>query len=564
MLKRNSFLSPILYVALAFCVGTVAHAQASPSDDVKPIVTVAFSGFEALVSDLNFVGNLAGNPQLGAALEMSTMLATGGQELKSLDKSKPWGGIAWADGPEIRGLAFVPLGDPEELKTIFESNGVEFEETDGVVSASINNQDVFLKNEGDWIFISGKSANLDTLPKDPASVLGGLQDSYNLAVRLDIQRIPKEMRDMLLGLLQLGMQSGMTQMPEESDKQYALRKKMTTQSLEELTRAINELNAIQLGLAIDEKVPSIYLDVEITAMPDTETAKRITAPKGMKTSFGGFVVPNATVSYNGVSRLEQLQVDQVKMMIDEFHKNINKELDDQELPEDTAKASKQLIDDAFAIITSTVEGREVDLGAFFQTGDEQVVMLGGIRVADGAKLEDILKKVVEEAAKDLPPLKEAVKFDAAEHAGVRLHTLTIPTGELGVSEVAELFGEELVVVVGASDKAAYLSVGTDSLETLKKALDDSKSAKDLPPASVTVSVKAIAELVAKYAPEEQAQSAAKMIIEKLADSKGKDRITITTTIPENGQKVRVEIEEELLKILGVIPAIVMGAMPMGG
>ena len=564
MLKRNSFLSPILYVALAFCVGTVAHAQESPSDDVKPIVTVAFSGFEALVSDLNFVGNLAGNPQLGAALEMSTMLATGGQELKSLDKSKPWGGIAWADGPEIRGLAFVPLGDPEELKTIFESNGIEFEETDGVVSASINNQDVFLKNEGDWIFISGKSANLDTLPKDPASVLGGLQDSYNLAVRLDIQRVPKEMRDMLLGLLQLGMQSGMTQMPEESDKQYALRKKMTTQSLEELTRAVNELNAIQLGLAIDEKVPSIYLDVEITAMPDTETAKRITAPKGMTTSFGGFVVPNATVSYNGVSRLEQLQVDQVKMMIDEFHKNINKELDDQELPEDTAKASKQLIDDAFAIITSTVEGREVDLGAFFQTGDEQVVMLGGIRVADGAKLEDILKKVVEEAAKDLPPLKEAVKFDAAEHAGVRLHTLTIPTGELGASEVTELFGEELVVVVGASDKAAYLSVGTDSLETLKKALDDSKSAKDLPPASVTVSVKAIAELVAKYAPEEQAQSAAKMIIEKLADSKGKDRITITTTIPENGQKVRVEIEEELLKILGVIPAIVMGAMPMGG
>ena len=40
--------------------------------------------------------------------------------------------------------------------------------------------------------------------------------------------------------------------------------------------------------------------------------------------------------------------------------------------------------------------------------------------------------------------------------------------------------------------------------------------------------------------------------------------TMTTTIPDNGQKVHIEIEEELLKVLGVIPAIVMGAMPMGG
>ena len=563
MLKR-SFVSPVIPAVLVLLVGTAVYAQESASQRIKPIVTVAFSGYEELVSDLNFVGNLAGNPQLGAAIEMSTMLATGGRELKSLDKSKPWGGVVWADGPEILGLAFVPLADLDEVKSILETNAVEFEETDGLLSASVNDRDVFLRSKGDWLVISGKSSNLDKLPKDPVAILGGLQDTYNLAVRLDVQSIPKETRDMLLGLLQLGMQGGMMQMPEESDEQYALRKKMTTQSLEEIIRAVNELDAIQLGLAIDEKTPSIYLDIEITALPDTETAKRITAPKGMTTSFGGFVVPDSTISYNGVSRLEQLQVDQVNMLIEEFHSDIQKELDEQELPEDIAKTSKQLVDDAFAIITATVEAREVDLGAFFQSGDGKAVVLGGIRLADGAKLEEVLKTVVEEAAKELPPLKEAVKFNAAEHDGIRLHTLTIPTGELGVAEVSELFGDELVLVVGTSDKAAYLSVGTDSLATLKKAIDDSKSAKDLPPAKVTVSVKAIAELVAKYAPDQRAQAAAKLILDKLAESTGKDRLTVTTTIPENGQKIRIEIEEELLKIIGVIPAIAMGAMPMGG
>ena len=38
---------------------------------------------------------------------------------------------------------------------------------------------------------------------------------------------------------------------------------------------------------------------------------------------------------------EQLQVDQVNVMIDEFRKNIHKELDEQELPEDTAATAEQ-------------------------------------------------------------------------------------------------------------------------------------------------------------------------------------------------------------------------------
>lgn len=563
MLKRH-YVPLTVAVVLALSVSTAVRAQELTSQEAKPVITVAFSGYEELISDLNFVGNLAGNPQLGAAIEMSTMLATGGRELKSLDKSKPWGGVVYADGPEFRGLAFVPLADLEELKGILETNAVEVEEVDGCLVAKANGQNVYLKGKDGWIFVSGKSANLENLPEDPVATLGGLQESYNLAVRLDVQNVPQEMRDMLLSLLEMGMQGGMMQMPGESDQQYALRTKMAGQTLEELKRAVNELEAIQLGLAIDEKVPSIYLDIEVVAVPDTEMARRITAPKGMTTNFGGFVVSDAAVSYNGVSRLEQSQTDQINGMINGFRDNIHKELDGQDLPEDIAKTSKQLVNEAFAILTSSVEERELDLGTFLRADDEQATWLGGIRVADGSKVEDILKTVVDEAAKELPALKEAVQFDAVEHAGVRLHTLTVPTSELGVPELSDLFGEELVIVVGAADKAAYVSVGSDSLAALKKAIDDSKAAKDLPPATVTVSVGAIAKLLAKYVPDPQVQNAAGLIVAKLADSKGKDRITMTTTISESGQKVRIEIEEDLLKVLGVLPAIVMGAAQMGG
>lgn len=563
MLKRNS-ISFALTAAVALILSTAVQAQEQSGAEAKPIVTIAFSGYDDLVSDLNFVGELAGNPQLGSALEMTTMLATGGQELKSLDKSKPWGGIVVAEGPEIRGLGFLPLGDLEELKAILETNGVEGKEEDGCLVVPVQGQDVYFKGADGWLFFSGQSANLKDLPKDPAGSLGGLHDSYNLAIRLDVKNIPEMLRGMLVEGLQLGLQAGMTQMPGETDQQYALRSKVAGQSLEQLERAVNELDAIQLGLAIDEKVPSIYLDIDVTALPDTETARRIRASKGMATKFGGFVVPDALVAYNAVSRLQEDQVDQFKAMIKGVYDNIKGELDAQELPEDVAKASNQLVDDAFAILNASVEERELDLGMFLEAGEKKTTWLAGVRVADGSKVEDVLKVVVDEAAKEMPPLKEAVQFNAAEHEGVRLHTLTIPTEALGAPQLAELFGDELVIVVGAADKAVYLSVGADSLDLLKKAIDASKTVKDLPPASLAISVGTIAELVGKYAPDPQVQNAVGLITAKLADSKGKDRITLTTTISDNSLKNRIEIEEDLLKVLGVIPAIIMAAGQMGG
>jgi hypothetical protein len=548
-------------VVFALFLTTAVRAQELTGQEVKPIVTVAFSGYGELIADLNFINNLAGNPQSGVVVEM---LIKAGGEVKSLDQSKPWGAVVLAKGPEIQVVGFVPIADVDELKTILQANGAEIEEKDGKLTVTMNDRMLHLKSEGGWLFLSHQLASLDSVPKDPVAALGGLEKSYNLAVRLDVQNVPEMIRGMLLGFLQMGMQSSVAQKPGESDEQFALRTKMADQSFEEIERAAAELNAIQLGLAIDEKVPSVYLDVEVTALPDTETARRLTAPKGLTTNFGGFAVADAALSYNGVSRLEPDQVEQVCVMIDGYRTNLHGELDGQKLPADIEKTAKQLVDDAFAIITSAVNERDLDVGVLFLAGEERATWLGGIRVADGSKVEDLLKAIVEEAAKQAPQLKEAVQFNAAEHGGVRLHTLTVPMGELGVPQLGELFGDELVIVVGAADKAAYLSVGTDSLEALKKAIDDGKVAgKQFPPAALTVSVGSIARLVAKHVPDPRAQTVAEVIATKLAEGKGKDRLTIITTIPDNGQKVRIEIEEDLLKVFGMLPALV-GAMPMGG
>ncbi len=564
MLKRHSQTLAVA-LTLALVANTSVGAEESTAPDAKPIVVAAFSGYEALISDLNFVGSLSGNPQLGAALNMMATMATGGQELKSLDKSKPWGALLFSENTEIQGLAFVPLADLEELKTLLEANGTDFEEADGLLTTTINDQDLYLKSEGEWLFISNEAKSLAKLPEDPVAALGGLEKSYNLAVRANIQSIPEMYRSMFVNLVEMGLVGNAFQSPDESDEQFARREEVSKKAVEEVKRAAEEIDAVQLGIAIDEEVPSIYLDIESTALPGSETARRIMLSKGLKTRFGGFVPPNAAVTYNGVARIEGLQVAQLNMAINTVRTNIHEELDDQELPEEVEAKSKKLVDDAFAVLTDTITEGELDLGVLALAAEGRVTLLGGVHVADGAKVEELLKTLVEEAAKEAPPLKDAVKFNVAEHAGVQLHTLTVPTAALGAPNLADMFGEELVLVVGTAEKAAYLSMGADSLNALKKAIDDSQAGgKDLPPSQLAVSVGAIAKLIAQYAPEDDARQGAEMLAAQLADGKGKDRITITTTIPENGQKVRIEIEEDLLKLLGILPAMAMGAMPSGG
>ncbi len=558
MPKHNS-LPSALALALALLANAAVRAQELTGQEIKPIVSVAFSGYGALISDLNFVGTLAGNPQLGAAVDVMVMMGTGGHEFRSLDRSKPWGAVAFADGGQIRVLGFVPLGDLGELKTALEANAAEFQEADGILTTTVNNQDLCIKSAEDWIFLSNQADVLGKLPKDPVAVLNGLEKTYNLAARIDMQNLPETIRETLLGGLQMGLQAGMGQRPDESDEAHAQRSKLVAQRVEEFRKSVSELQTIQFGLAIDEKAHSIYLDIDATALPGTNTARRIMAPRDVKTSFGGFMAPDAAVSFNGTGLLEPFQVEQLSAKIDDLRARLFEELADQDLTEADQKAAQKLIADGLALITSAAQQRQMDLGMLLLTGQGRATWLGGVRVADGAKVEEFLKAVLDEAAKETPELKQSVKPNAAEHSGVRLHTLSLPTDKLNVPQLAELFGEQLLIVVGIADKAAYLSAGTDSLEALKKAIDASSAAdKGLPPLRAAVSVASLAQLVAEYAPNPQAQTAASLIVDKLADSKGKDRVTVTTTIVDNGQRVRIELEEGLLKILPTLPGMVMG------
>jgi hypothetical protein len=190
-------------------------------------------------------------------------------------------------------------------------------------------------------------------------------------------------------------------------------------------------------------------------------------------------------------------------------------------------------------------------------------MLMGARIADGAKLDGLLRQVLQQAMQDEETLRDLIQMDADEHAGIKFHTAKLPLPD---EKARQIFGDTVDLVVGASDDAAYFAAGRGANDRLKQAIDQSKAeaGQSVPPMQVVIAGGKIAKFVVAVADEPAAQGIAQNVAGVLAQSEGKDRLTIKTSPVTNGVKVRIEMEEGLLRLLGSLPAMAMGMMGSPG
>jgi hypothetical protein len=139
----------------------------------------------------------------------------------------------------------------------------------------------------------------------------------------------------------------------------------------------------------------------------------------------------------------------------------------------------------------------------------------------------------------------------------------------------------LEIVLGIADDKVMLAAGRDAAAKLKKAIDRSKASAgtEVPPFQVSLAVKAIAKFFAATGDNEQAKAQAGMLAAALEQAGEKDHVQITATPISRGVRVRLELEEGLLKAIcsmgkglgGMPPGMMMppgggppGGMPPGG
>ncbi len=88
----RKMLSSMLAITVLLGVVSLCPAENEP----KPLVTVSFAGYDRLVADIDMIGQLGGNPNLGKQLEMLALMLPQGEESEAplaLDAKTPWGAV---------------------------------------------------------------------------------------------------------------------------------------------------------------------------------------------------------------------------------------------------------------------------------------------------------------------------------------------------------------------------------------------------------------------------------------------------------------------------------------
>lgn len=560
---RKTILS-LSAVAVLFGLACVAAAA-----EMKPVVTVSFAGYDKLMSNVGVFGRMGGNPEAAKGIEFMLQMMTGGKGLVGLDKSKPWGAaVSLNEMGQPTFYGFIPVTDLKQLvelaKTMpplaekIKPNGEVYEIDSGA-------KPLFMQQKGNWAVLTDSRENLANAPADPLTLLGEMPKRYDLAVRVSLDNLPPALREQAMMMMQAGAEAGMMQKPGESDDQFALRAATAKQTIEQITEVINSLDSLMLGLNVETSSGATYLDFEMTAKGGTNLADQFALVKPGKSNFRGFAMPDAALSAIGLGTYTDADVARAKNMLETLRNSFVTNMENQGLSEDEVKLATRLMGDLFDVFEKTVESKKKDNALSIILAPDKAAMVFGANVVEGNKLNAMLKDLVDELKKSEPDEAAKIKLNAETYQGVQIHVFSMPTPD---QKLAELVGDQLEIVLGVADDKLVAAVGRDALAMLKKALDQSKAdaGKEVAPFEMKVSVGKIAKFIAAVADEEQVKSGAAAFAAALESAAGQDGVLVTAKPIAQGVRLRLELEQGLLKALSSMgqKAAPMGGMPPQG
>jgi hypothetical protein len=555
----------VALVATALAVSVKPAALAQPGagnvsgSELKNVAVVAGAPWDKLIADISYMGSLGGKPEAGAMIEGGFSFFTQGKGPTAIDKTKAWGVIVQTDGIAFFPVACVPVVKPEILFDVAKGYGAEVKEGEGgITEVALPQRTIYVKLEGGMAFISNSIASLARLPREPQQVLTSIVGEYDLAARISVQNVPEMYRQFAVKALQDGVKQGLKRKDDESDEDYAAREKSAEAQMKQVERWIGDVENVKLAFGVDSKQKRTFADASYAFKAGTELAKQTASYSEPKTNFAGFYQPGAAATLQYAMQAdpkavatEMAQVEaSLRSVKEQISTDLGKKVDDPEVRE----ALQGAFDDWLEALADTFKTGHLDAAASLSLAADSLTFVSGARVTDTAKVESGFKKLEQASKKD--PNFPGIKWNAVSHAGVTFHTITIPVPES--KGPRQILGEKLDVAIGLGPEAAYVAIGKDNLEAVKKAIDASAASKGKAVLPVDVSIKLgpFLEVAASQADEGPAKAMVKKIADSLSkDGNAQDHLRLTAKLIPNGMQYHFEAEEGALKAIGAAATI---------
>ncbi|MHB0957942.1 MAG: hypothetical protein ACYC6N_09865 [Pirellulaceae bacterium] len=529
----------VLWILTAL-VALVPSRPVLAADAAKPIAVLSFASADHLMGDLVYLTQVAGRSDLGALVQL-----TGTSFVEGLDRTKPLGVLITIEEDEPKGIGFLAVPDLDKtLQALRDKFSFEVDDLGAGIKKLALGKGVYFKQQEGWVYVSDHPRHLTNLPADPVAMLGGLEKQYSVALRLYIQNIPQNLRD--LGLFQLHAQidsdtrSAKLEDPEIDGPFLELLQKGLKGSVNVL---VNESDQITLGWAVDSQQDQTYFDFQATALPGSSLARQLSELSGNPSTLTGFIMGEAAATLQGTVRISAEHTRHIQALVDYLRKKALKGIDrDPQAP----AAMKEIVNGVLDVLDRTVREGKTEIGASVVLAPKSFQFVAALRVADGRALADAFQKLFD-LARQQPDVPE-VKFYADKHRDVDFHTLTVPVSERD-ADTRQVLGEELDVVIGTGPQCLYFALGEAGDELLKQAIDKSVEAGEqtVLPAQLSVAVKPLTAFLSSL--DATAEKPRKMA-EIIAAARGGDEISLTATPVEHGIGFRLQIEAGVLEMLG--------------
>lgn len=523
-----------------------------------PAVVIAIANIDEQLNDIEYLANAA-SEQMGQMSGLIKMQAQG--FLRGIDTKKPAGVLMYfsEDSPEPATLAFLPIKNLDDFLDTVASFAEVDEVDDTVTIIPDDGSEMTLKKMGEYAFISDQADFLKNAPSDPAGLVEEMAGKYNISARVFPQRIPENLRDMALGMIEQGYEQQLQQLDEIEPMQAELQEQNFEIQIAQMESMFTDTEEVVIGMSADEDSKSIYFDMNMTAKAGSSMAELMEESIAKEPSrFLGFLMEDAAMTANMNATIAQETASQYKsMMSTATDQWLDMADGDENMSDAQVELVTNLIEDLSDIMTKTMEQRRMDMGMVVTMVDDKMNLAMGTALADPDKLEDMVKDVVKEVEKQDV---DAVQFNlnSGSHRGTTFHEIIVEVPD-NEEEAQNILGDTVTIILGIGKKEVYLAAGSAPESVLKDAMDKSAEAsasEDQPQSQMNLYMTPMLKFAAGMPGAE--------MLEMMADTMeaaGRDRIHIQSNSSNNGFKSRIEIQDGILELLGAAGGMMGG---MGG
>ncbi len=530
--RRPLALAATCAVAVCGLVLPTANAQAPQ----RPVAVVSIAPLDQLLQDTSYLLKVSNVPEIGGLVNMMA-----NQYTQGLDRTRPIGVSIAMQGQMPSALVFLPLSSREKFFGALAGMGIEPDDLGGgLFEIDTNGQTLFAKESQGWLFIAQTEEALAQVPADPAQLLGALPKQYDIAVNLDVQALPAELKEMAIEQMRIGLERGMAEQRDLSEEDTAKAKELSEANIQQLERMIQETEKAIVGLQIDSTQQNVALDFAGQFIAGSKLANQVAALQNLTSDFTKLAFPNAAAQFRVTSIIaEEDKAAQIMNL-----RNSMSQLE-QQIPEADRAVAKDILQGLTKVIEQTIQQGTFDGAASVSLADDTFRALAGGLVADGRALEAELKKIAA-AVKDKQDAPQ-FKFSYGQHQGMNLHSVQFPinSNDPGVQKA---FGDSLLVNVATSDKSYLISIDPSGDAALKQAIDRlaSASATKVSPMDAFVEIGQVLQFAQAISPNPMLENALKTIQQYA----GKDKILAAVHLIERGGIYRLTVEEGVLRAGG--------------